>query len=189
MEHTNKINVQADGYRLTPDWAVVGTEGSYGVSTLAFEFDKAWDGLMRRATFYPADGSQPIEVLVSDGEVAVPAEVTAAAGTAEYVLDGTRDGVRLISLCGRLRVLQTKGAGGDDSAGASEDAYAQLVALIQTGAMRGKSAYEVAVDNGFEGSEQEWLAELHGYLLTEQDRADIANIVAAKFIDASEVAM
>lgn len=26
----------------------------------------------------------------------------------------------------------------------------------------GKSAYELAVDNGFDGSEQEWLASLHG---------------------------
>lgn len=189
MERKNKINIQADGYRLTPDWAVIGTEGSYGVSALAFEFDKAWDGLMRRVTFYPADGAPPIEVLVEDGEVSVPAEVLAAAGTAEYVLDGTSDGVRLISLCGRLRVLHTKGAGGGESAGATEDAYAQLVALIQSGEMRGKSAYEVGVDNGFEGSEEEWLNSLHGYLLTDQDKADIADIVAAKFIDASEVAM
>ncbi len=189
MEQKNRINIQADGFRLTPDWAVVGTEGSYGVSTLAFEFDKAWDGLMRRVTFYPADGAEPIEVLVEGGEVAVPAEVLAAAGTAEYVLDGTCEGVRLISLCGRLRVLQTKGAGGGESAGATEDAYAQLVALIQAGAMRGKSAYEVAVDNGFEGSEEEWLTELHGYVLTDQDRAEIADAVAAKFTDVSEVAM
>jgi hypothetical protein len=189
MEQKNRINIQADGFRLTPDWAVVGTEGSYGVSTLAFEFDKAWDGLMRRVTFYPADGAEPIEVLVEDGEVAVPAEVLAAAGTAEYVLDGTCEGVRLISLCGRLRVLQTKGAGGGESAGATEDAYAQLVALIQAGAMRGKSAYEVAVDNGFEGSEEEWLTSLHGYVLTDQDRAEIADAVAAKFTDVSEVAM
>lgn len=189
MEQTNRINIQADGYRLMPDWAVVGTEGSYGVSTLAFEFDKSWDGLMRRVTFYPADSAEAIEVLVNDGEVAVPAEVLASAGTAEYVLDGTRDGVRLISLCGRLRVLHTKEPGGGESAGATEDAYAQLVALIQAGAMRGKSAYEVAVDNGFEGSEEEWLNSLHGYLLTDQDKADIADIVAAKFIDASEVAM
>jgi hypothetical protein len=85
--------------------------------------------------------------------------------------------------------LHTKSAGGGESAGATEDAYAQLVALIQSGEMRGKSAYEVAVDNDFEGSEEEWLASLHGYLLTDQDRADIAAIVAAKFIDASEVAM
>ncbi len=26
----------------------------------------------------------------------------------------------------------------------------------------GKSAYQIAVDNGFEGTEQEWLASLHG---------------------------
>lgn len=49
----------------------------------------------------------------------------------------------------------------------------------------GKSAYEVAVDNGYEGNEEEWLNSLKGlpgppgesYTLTEQDRTDIANIV------------
>lgn len=39
-----------------------------------------------------------------------------------------------------------------------------LVDLLQGGASGndGKSAYEVAVDNGFEGSEQEWLESLKG---------------------------
>jgi hypothetical protein len=35
--------------------------------------------------------------------------------------------------------------------------------LINTpSALDGKSAYELAVDNGFEGTEQEWLASLKG---------------------------
>lgn len=34
--------------------------------------------------------------------------------------------------------------------------------LSGSGALRGKSAYEIAVDNGFEGSEQEWIESLRG---------------------------
>lgn len=50
----------------------------------------------------------------------------------------------------------------------------------------GKSAYQVAVDNGFVGTEEEWLASLKGakgdpgddYILTERDKNDIAQLAA-----------
>ena len=35
-------------------------------------------------------------------------------------------------------------------------------ALSESGALQGDSAYEIAVKNGFEGSEQEWLENLKG---------------------------
>lgn len=35
-------------------------------------------------------------------------------------------------------------------------------ALEGAGALQGKSAYEIAVENGFEGTEQEWLDSLTG---------------------------
>lgn len=37
----------------------------------------------------------------------------------------------------------------------------------------GKSAYEIACDNGFVGTEEEWLASLKGYELTERDKDEI----------------
>ena len=52
----------------------------------------------------------------------------------------------------------------------------------------GKSAYEVAVKNGFKGTEQEWLDSLKGepgkdYELTPEDKAEIAEM-AAELVDA-----
>lgn len=52
----------------------------------------------------------------------------------------------------------------------------------------GKSAYEIAVEHGYEGTEEEWLESLHGkegvpgqdYFLTAKDKTDIANIVLSK---------
>lgn len=49
----------------------------------------------------------------------------------------------------------------------------------------GKSAYQIAVDNGFSGTETEWLASLRGadgkdgqdYVLTDSDKINIANQV------------
>lgn len=43
--------------------------------------------------------------------------------------------------------------------------------------IRGESAYDVAVRNGFVGSEKEWLESLKGYELTTQDKYEIADIV------------
>ena len=49
----------------------------------------------------------------------------------------------------------------------------------------GKSAYQIAVENGFIGTEAEWLESLKGdtgaagndYVLTDTDKTEIANIV------------
>ena len=47
------------------------------------------------------------------------------------------------------------------------------------GTLTGKSAYQIAVDNGFEGTEQEWLESLKS-VLTAQDKSDIADIVLSE---------
>ena len=57
------------------------------------------------------------------------------------------------------------------------------------------SAYAIAVKNGFEGTEEEWLESLKGekgadgedYILTAADKTEIADVVKAMFVDVSEV--
>jgi hypothetical protein len=49
---------------------------------------------------------------------------------------------------------------------------------------RGKSAYEIAIDHGFEGTEEEWLESLRGergapYELTDADKTEIVNNLRA----------
>ena len=45
----------------------------------------------------------------------------------------------------------------------------------------GKSAYEIAVENGFVGTEEEWLESLQGddYVITEEDYEEIAKHIKA----------
>ena len=53
----------------------------------------------------------------------------------------------------------------------------------------GKSAYQIAIENGFIGTETEWLESLRGtkgdpgkdYVLTEADKSEIANIVINEY--------
>lgn len=54
----------------------------------------------------------------------------------------------------------------------------------------GKSAYEIAVENGYTGTEQEWLESLKGdsYVLTNDDKQDIADLISASIVNGNEVA-
>ena len=47
----------------------------------------------------------------------------------------------------------------------------------------GKSAYQIAVENGFVGTEAEWIESLKGddYILTDTDKSEIANIVINEY--------
>jgi len=84
--------------------------------------------------------------------------------TIEVALDGTADGevsvaTNILSMIGDLTALNT-----DDKnslVGAINELKSQLDSGAYDGA-EGKSAYEIAVDNGFSGTEVEWLDSLQG---------------------------
>ena len=107
------INIKADMWRLSPDWAVAGTRGSFGCCVLVFEFSPQWEKLFKRITFFPADKEEGIAVLMSENSVKVPDEVMSCAGTAIFVVDGVgEDGMTLVSSRGELRVVDTAYPGG-----------------------------------------------------------------------------
>lgn len=78
-----------------------------------------------------------------------------------------------------------------------ENSIKQVEKIIEEGieTAQGKSAYEIAVENGFAGTIEEWLESLRGadgkdgsdgkdgtdYILTASDKADIANIVINEY--------
>ena len=107
------INIKADLWRLSPDWAVAGTRGSFGSCKLMFDLSPDWETLGKRITFFPAGEKEGIAVIMSNSSVTVPDEVMACAGTAGFVLDGIgEDGVALVSTRGELRVIDTASPGG-----------------------------------------------------------------------------
>lgn len=105
-------NIKVNGIWLEPCWAVAGTRGMSG-ALLKLDFSIDWEGMRRRVTFFPADGSKAYEVPVEDGEALIPEEVMACAGTAEFVIDGiSAGGVTMITKRGELRVIDTAHPGG-----------------------------------------------------------------------------
>lgn len=108
-----RIKIKADLWRLSPNWAVAGTRGSFGSCELIFELSHHWDNMKKRITFYPAREGEAVAVAFDGGSVAVPDEVMAHSGTAVFVLDGIApDGKRLVSSRGELRVVDTAYPGG-----------------------------------------------------------------------------
>lgn len=127
-----EIKIKADSWRLTPDWAVAGTRGSFGMTRMIFDLSPDWAGLGKRITFFPADGSGAVAMLLNDNSVAVPCEVMACAGTASYVLDGIgASGEALISRRGELRVIDTAEPGGDGPIERTPSEIEQLRAEIE----------------------------------------------------------
>lgn len=49
--------------------------------------------------------------------------------------------------------------------------------VVEIRAIRGRSAYQVAVDNGFKGTEKEWLATLQAEPINEADKSEVVEAV------------
>lgn len=121
------INIKADGIWLEPSWAVAGTRGSYGSCRIRFDFSPEWEGCEKRATFFPADGSDAVEVILHNDEVLLPDEVMMHAGSADFVIDGvTTTGERLVSQKGELRIVDTAEPGGRSPIARTPDIIEQL---------------------------------------------------------------
>lgn len=61
--------------------------------------------------------------------------------------------------------------------------------MLEKAISQAKNAYQIAVENGFEGTESDWLESLKGqdYVLTEEDRHEIAKTAIADIADGDEV--
>ena len=106
------INIKVDGIWLEPIWAVAGTRGSWGICALKVDFSPEWEEMRKRVTFFPADGSDAVEVPIENNEAVIPDEVMEHAGTAEFVIDGEVDGRILVTQKGELRIIDTARPGG-----------------------------------------------------------------------------
>ncbi len=108
-----EIKIKVDLWRLTPDWAVAGTKGSFGSCKIVFDLSPDWESLSRRVTFFPSDGADAVAVIMQGESVRVPDEVMGRAGTASFVLDGIgAGGTALVSVRGELRIVDTAEPGG-----------------------------------------------------------------------------
>ena len=135
--------------------------------TLKFTFDGDWKKFHKVVQFTQCDETYN-RVLGTDGlSCLLPAELHAGAvkmSVFGYDAENT-EGLRATTVPITLNIRQSGFVGDDDPPiPPTPDLYTQLLKKIEEAGhgADGKSAYEIAVEHGYVGTEEEWLASLKG---------------------------
>jgi hypothetical protein len=134
--------------------------------TLKFTFDGDWKKFHKVVQFTQCDETYN-RVLGTDGlSCLLPAELHAGAvkmSVFGYDAENT-EGLRATTVPVTLNIRQSGFVGDDDNSPIppTPDLYTQLLQKISEKGKDGKSAYQIAVENGFVGTETEWLESLKG---------------------------
>lgn len=146
-------------------------EGNLNSIFLNFRFSPEWDNIARVAVF--TNGESSVAVNLSSNTCAIPWEVLAAPGKLLLALRGIDDGGSYV-ICTENEALGTvvkSSANGEiaDAQEATPDVLDSLLADMAeirsmggVAGLDGKSAYEIAVEHGFAGTEVQWLTSLMG---------------------------
>lgn len=158
MEH----NISLSGYEPSPKKLKLGTNDSYGVEKIIFTRGAEWDGLSIVTVWHPPGGAKPVrKAAFTDDTVDVPKEATAAAGRdGVVVVEGLKDGVRLISYNIGYTVKEQAGVEGDDATEPTPDLVQQAIAAAERAEGLAKTAQGSAdtaakeADNARKASEE-----------------------------------
>lgn len=172
------IEFRAEGQALKRVDNQIVASDSKGFLYAKFDIDAGWDGLALEAVF-EQNGSKYVQVL-AEGLCPVPVEVLNV-GRFKVWLTGVDSNTVTRATTSSLTIDVLRGPG-DDAENASDPTPTEReqILTIASDAQRiaqsvrkdadegkfdgkdGKSAYQIAVDNGFEGTEEEWLDSLDG---------------------------
>ena len=136
-----------------------------------FVFDNEWEGLYKVVQFMQDENTYNISLGVDGYSCKMPSELQA--GCAEMSLFGyvpdDETALRATTAPIKLRIEQSGfSSSGSEVVPPTPDLYQQLIAKIDEkiasvhDGADGASAYEIAVENGYTGTEAEWLSSLKG---------------------------
>lgn len=146
-------------------------EGNVNSLSVSFKFFDGWNNLIKTVMF--KNGCNSVSVLLTANTCLIPWEVLQEEGYLSVSLRGTNSGGDVI-LCtedaylGKVKpsLASTIAAEHREATPDVIDALVSDVTALKNGSgavgANGKSAYELAVENGFDGSLNEWLLSLHG---------------------------
>lgn len=132
-----------------------------------FTFDGDWKRFHKVVQFSQCDETYNIVLGVDGTSLYLPAELhVGAAKMSVFGYDTESDTtVRATTVPVTLNIRPSGFVGDDDPPiPPTPDLYEQLLKRIEDAekGLDGKSAYEIAVEHGYVGTEEEWLASLHG---------------------------
>ena len=131
-----------------------------------FVFDKSWKPLHKVAQFTQDEITYNRVLGIENISCFLPAELTA--GTVKMSLFGydaeATETVRATTIVKTLHIRPSGFEVENSNVSPTPDLYQQLLQKIQSASkgLDGKSAFEIAVEHGFVGTETEWLESLRG---------------------------
>lgn len=146
-------------------------DGQIAFVSFRFVFDNEWEGLYKVVQFMQGENTYNISLGVDGYSCKMPSELQA--GCAEMSLFGyapdDETALRATTAPIKLRIEQSGfSSSGSEIVPPTPDLYQQLIAKIDEkiasvhDGADGASAYEIAVENGYTGTEAEWLSSLKG---------------------------
>ena len=146
-------------------------DGQIAFVSFRFVFDNEWEGLYKVVQFMQDENTYNISLGVDGYSCKMPSELQA--GCAEMSLFGyvpdDETALRATTAPIKLRIEQSGfSSSGSEIVPPTPDLYQQLIAKIDEkiasvhDGADGASAYEIAVENGYTGTEAEWLSSLKG---------------------------
>ena len=129
-----------------------------------FVFDNSWKPLHKVVQFTQDEITYNRVLRTEETSCFLPAELTA--GTVKMSLFGydaeATETVRATTIVKTLHIRPSGFEGENSNVPPTPDLYQQLLQKISEKGKDGKSAYEIAVEHGFVGTEVEWLESLKG---------------------------
>ena len=129
-----------------------------------FVFDNSWKPLHKVVQFTQDEITYNRVLRTEETSCFLPAELTT--GTVKMSLFGydaeATETVRATTIVKTLHIRPSGFEGENDNVPPTPDLYQQLLQKISEKGKDGKSAYEIAVEHGFVGTEAEWLKSLKG---------------------------
>ena len=146
-------------------------DGQIAFVSFRFVFDNEWEGLYKVVQFMQGENTYNISLGVDGYSCKMPSELQA--GCAEMSLFGyapdDETALRATTAPIKLRIEQSGfSSSGSEVVPPTPDLYQQLIAKIDEkiasvhDGADGASAYEIAVENGYTGTEADWLSSLKG---------------------------
>lgn len=146
-------------------------DGQIAFVSFRFVFDNEWEDLYKVVQFMQGENTYNISLGVDGYSCKMPSELQA--GCAEMSLFGyapdDETALRATTAPIKLRIEQSGfSSSGSEVVPPTPDLYQQLIAKIDEkiasvhDGADGASAYEIAVENGYTGTEAEWLSSLKG---------------------------
>ena len=129
-----------------------------------FVFDNNWKPMHKVVQFTQDEITYNRVLGIENTSCFLPAELTA--GTVKMSLFGydaeATETVRATTVVKTLHIRQSGFEGENGNVPPTPDLYQQLLQKISEKGKDGKSAYEIAIEHGFVGTEAEWLESLKG---------------------------